>query len=288
MASIFRHGLFEGHVAIVTGGGSGIGLATALSMAELGASVAICGRSEDKLARGKAALEAAGAKVYAAPCDIREPEQIAAFVDGVGDALGRATILVNNAGGQFPTTAESVSPRGWEAVVRNNLNGTFFMTQAVATKHMIPAQKGRIVNVIANVERGFPGMVHTGAARAGVSNLTKTLAIEWAQHNIQVNAVAPGIIKTTGTDQYPAELVEASRVRTPAKRIASAGEVGELIVYLASDAAWFVTGVTWYIDGGAHLWGDNWIIPDQAPHKVPSVIEELTQADASIEGRARS
>src|SRR4029079_4939820 len=184
--------------------------------------------------------------------------QVASFVDAVQENLGRATILVNNAGGQFPTTAESVSPRGWEAVIRNNLNGTFFMTQAVATKHMIPAQRGRIVNIIANIARGFPGMVHTGAARAGVENLTKTLAIEWAQYGIQVNAIAPGIIRSTGTDQYPPELVEMSRQRTPLKRLGSPEEVADLCAYLASDAASFVTGETWYIDGGAHLWGDNW------------------------------
>lgn len=277
MATIFRPGLFEGHVAIVTGGGSGIGLATARSLGELGAKVAICGRRPEKLMEAKTSLRRSvpGMTVFAASCDIREPEQIGWFVDQVGEKLGRATILVNNAGGQFPTTAESVSSRGWEAVIRNNLNGTFFMTQAVATKHMIPGRSGRIVNVIANIARGFPGMVHTGAARAGVENMTRTLAIEWAQHNVQVNAVAPGIIKTTGTDQYPPELIEMSRRKTPMKRVGTAGEVAELIVYLASDAAFFVTGECWYIDGGAHLWGDNWIIPDEEPAPLPAIIEEL-------------
>jgi len=271
MASIFRQGLFDGHVAIVTGGGSGIGFATARSLVELGAKVAICGRKEEKLA---AAKEALGDAIFTHVCDIREPDQVSTFVDAVGKALGPATILVNNAGGQFPTAAENLSVRGWEAVIRNNLNGTFFVTQTVAQKHMIPARRGRIVNIIANVVRGFPGMVHTGAARAGVENFTKTLAIEWAQHNIQLNAVAPGVIRTTGTNQYPPELVEQGRKNTPMKRLGNAGEVAELIVYLASDAANYVTGECWYIDGGAHLWGDTWPIPDHAP-APPAIIAEL-------------
>jgi citronellol/citronellal dehydrogenase len=263
MGSIFRPGLFEGHVAIVTGGGSGIGLATARTLGELGAKVAICGRKAERLEEAKKALETRGVTVLARTCDIREQEQIGAFVDAVGTELGAPTVLVNNAGGQFPTTAEQVTARGWEAVIRNNLNGTFFMTQAVAQKFMIPKRRGRIVNVIANIARGFPGMVHTGAARAGVDNLTKTLAIEWAQFNVQVNAVAPGIIKSSGTDQYPPHLLEVSRKRTPMKRFGSPEECAELIAYMASEAAWFVTGETWYIDGGAHLWGDTWTIPDE-------------------------
>lgn len=271
MRTIFRPGLMEGHVAIVTGGGTGIGLATARRLGELGAKVAICGRKAERLEAAKKALE--GLTVLASPCDIREVEQVTAFLDRVKEELGPATVLVNNAGGQFPTAAENLAPKGWEAVVRNNLTGTFFMTQAVATRHMIPARRGRIVCIIANIARGFPGMVHTGAARAGVENMTKTLAIEWAQHNIQINAVAPGVIRSSGIAQYPPELVEMSRQHTPAKRLGTIEEVAELIVYLSCDAASFVTGDTWTIDGGSHLWGDNWPIPDRGEpaEKLPGV-----------------
>lgn len=275
MATIFKPGLFSGHVAIITGGGSGIGLATAHTLGSLGAKIAICGRKAEKIESAQKELAAANIHVFGSTCDIRDPESISAFVDAAGSALGPATILINNAGGQFPTTAETCTTKGWEAVVRNNLNGTFFMTQAVATKHMIPKKRGRIVNVIANIARGFPGMIHTGAARAGVENMTKTLSIEWAEHNIQVNAIAPGIIKTTGTDQYPPELMEMSRKRTPMKRVGTAEEVAELIAYMACDAAWYVTGVTWYIDGGASLWGDNWMIPDSDGAPPPKAIADL-------------
>ncbi len=261
--SIYRLGAFDGHVVIVTGGGSGIGLAISELLGSLGARVAICGRKAERLDAAKKILAERGvSEVFAQTCDIREPEQIDAFVDATKAAFGAPTILVNNAGGQFPTTAEQVSRKGWEAVIRNNLNGTFFMTQAVANRAFIPEQRGTIVNIIANIARGFPGMIHTGAARAGVENMTKTLSVEWAQHKIRVNAIAPGIIRSSGTEQYPPELVEMSRQRTPMKRVGTPEEVADLVGYLASDAADYVTGETWYIDGGAHLWGDTWFIPE--------------------------
>jgi citronellol/citronellal dehydrogenase len=277
MPSIFRPGLFEGHVAVVTGGGSGIGFAIARTLCELGAKVAICGRDAEKLGRARALFAERGWDVLAAKCDIRQVDEIAAFVARVREGIGDVSVLVNNAGGQFPSPAEGISPKGWDAVVRNNLNGTFYMTREIAILSMIPRRRGRIVNVIANVARGFPGMVHTGAARAGVDNMTKTLAVEWSQHGIAVNAVAPGIIRTTGTDRYPPELVEMSRQRTLAKRLGTPEEVAELCAYLASDAASFVTGETWYIDGGAHLWGDTWMIPDRDAAPLPEVIANLSR-----------
>ncbi len=275
MPSIFRSGLFEGHVAVVTGGGSGIGFAIARSLVELGARVAICGRDEAKLDRARSALAKGGAAVHAAKCDIRQVEQVAEFVAGTRAALGEISVLYNNAGGQFPTPAENLSPKGWDAVIRNNLNGTFYVTREVAVASMIPSRRGRIVNIIANVWRGFPGMVHTGAARAGVDNMTKTLAVEWAAHGIAVNAVAPGIVRSSGTDRYPAEFLEMGRQHTPMKRLGTSEEVAELCVYLGSEAASFVTGETWYIDGGAHLWGDTWIIADREPGPLPKVIANL-------------
>lgn len=264
--SIFAPGLFGNQVAIVTGGGSGIGLACARELAHLGAKVAVCGRKADKLEAAARALESdgiPGGHVLAAPCDIREPEQIAAFVGQVLERFGRVDVLVNNAGGQFPSPAADMTPRGWEAVVRNNLNGTFFMTREVARRAMIPARRGRVVNVTASVGRGFPGMAHTGAARAGVENLTRSLAVEWAAHGIRVNAVAPGNnIRSSGTAQYGDELLELARRATPIKRLGTPEEVARLIVFLASDTNDFITGAVYGVDGGQPLWGDIWVIPE--------------------------
>jgi citronellol/citronellal dehydrogenase len=151
-------------------------------------------------------------------------------------------------------------------VIRNNLNGTFFMTREVATRVMIPQKRGRIVNITAMVVRGFPGMSHTGAARAGVENLTRTLAIEWAQHNVRVNAVAPGNnIRSSGTAQYGDAALEMARRATPLKRLGTVEEISRVIVFLATDQNDFITGTVVGVDGGQPLWGDLWVIPEPEP-----------------------
>jgi citronellol/citronellal dehydrogenase len=264
----FAPGLFSGQVVLITGGGSGIGLACAHELATLGARLAICGRKPDKIEAATNQLRDAGTgaqDILGGTCDIRDTDQVAAFVGQVLDRFGRIDVLVNNAGGQFPSPSELISPKGWEAVIRNNLNGTFFMTREVATRAMIPAKRGRIVNVTAMVARGFPGMSHTGAARAGVENLTRSLAIEWAAHGIRVNAVAPGTIRSSGTAQYGEGALEMSRRATPLKRLGTTVEVARLIIFLASDQNDFITGAVYGIDGGHSLWGDIWPIPEPAP-----------------------
>jgi citronellol/citronellal dehydrogenase len=257
---VFAPRTFADRVAIVTGGGSGIGLATAHELLRLGARVAICGRTDDKLQAARAQLvQIAGEDhVVARACDIREPAQVEEFVRAVLAQLGRIDVLVNNAGGQFPSPAQYISPNGFAAVIRNNLIGTFHVTREVANQWMIGHGGGRIVNVIANIYRGFPGMVHTGAARAGVENMTMTLAVEWAQFGILVNAVAPGIILSSGTAQYPPQLLERGIAETPLKRAGTCEEVAAAIVFLASPAAQFITGATLRIDGAQALSGRTW------------------------------
>ena len=264
--TIFCDDLFAGEVAVVTGGGTGIGLSIAKEFGRLGAAVALCGRRPEPLESARGVLEAAGVQTFSAPCDIREPAQVAAFVASVVERLGRIDILVNNAGGQFPSPAAQIPPKGFEAVVRNNLLGTWTVTHRVANEVFLPQKRGRIVHITAQVGRGFPGMAHTGAARAGVENLTKTLAVEWAAAGIRVNSVAPGVIRTTGTQQYPPELVEAAARATPLRRAGTPEEVSHLVMYLASRQADYITGQTFVIDGGRSLWGDLWPIDEAVPN----------------------
>src|SRR5687767_1179232 len=253
---VFAPGILRDRVALITGGGSGIGLATAREMTRLGAKVAICGRTQAKL---DAAVAEVG--VFARACDIREPAQVEQLVREINAELGAIDILVNNAGGQFPSPAQAISPNGFLAVVKNNLVGTFHVCREVANQSMIPNKRGRIINVTANVFRGFPGMIHTGAARAGVENMTMTLAVEWAQFGITVNAVAPGVIRSSGTAQYPPALLEMAIKETPAKRAGTVEEVAATIVFLASPAASFYSGTVLRLDGGQALWGHTWEIP---------------------------
>ncbi|NLY93264.1 MAG: SDR family oxidoreductase [Myxococcales bacterium] len=270
MKQLFADGLFEGDVAIVTGGGSGIGLCVAEELGRLGAKVVIAGRTQEKLDAAKAHLVSLGIEApLAIATDTRKPEAVDTLVSAVLEAHGKIDVLVNNAGGQFPSPAQMISPKGFEAVVRNNLLGTFQMTHACANRAFIPQKRGRIVNITAEVSRGFPGMAHTGAARAGVENLTKSLAVEWAQFGIRVNAVAPGVIKTTGTRQYGDALLESSKKACPLKRLGTPEEVAHLITYLASPFADYITGQVVTIDGGASLWGDTWYIPEEVPQYPP-------------------
>jgi citronellol/citronellal dehydrogenase len=256
--SPFRAGTLAGRVVLITGGGTGIGRAIAEEVCALGARVALCGRRVEPVTEAAKSLQEKGFEAMAGSVDIRQPEAIEGFVGEVLARWGRVDVLVNNAGGQFPSPAQNISPKGFEAVVRNNLLGTFNVTHAVANRAMLPQGRGRVINVIANVFRGFPGMAHTGAARAGVENLTRSLAVEWARSGITVNAVAPGTIRSTGTDRYPPELLEKAERVTPIGRLGTPNEVAHLVTFLALDASAYVTGSVFYIDGGASLWGDIW------------------------------
>jgi citronellol/citronellal dehydrogenase len=257
-SSIFKSDLFAGQVHVVTGGGSGIGRCIAHELVSLGAEVVLVGRKLEKLERVQAELAEAGGRAYVEALDIRDEPAVHGCIGRIVARSGRIHGLVNNAGGQFPSPLESISKRGFEAVVATNLTGGFLMAREVYLASMRD-HGGAIVNMVADMWNGMPGMGHSGAARAGMVNLTKTAAFEWAGRGVRVNAVAPGYIASSGLDQYPEpmrQLILQLKDHVPLGRIGLEAEISSATCFLLSPAAAFITGITLPIDGGAPLGND--------------------------------
>lgn len=250
-ASVFVPGLFAGKVVIVTGGGSGIGRCTAHELAALGANVALIGRKPEKLQSVLDEITQDGGKASVHVCDIRQEEAVKTTVAEIIKAHGRIDGLVNNAGGQYMTPLESISAKGWDAVISTNLTGGFLMARECFTQFM-NKHGGSIVNIVADMWGSMPGMGHSGAARAGMVNLTETAAMEWAARGVRVNAVAPGYIASSGMDHYPQEagpMLREMAKTIPMGRFGTEAETSASIVFLLSPAASFITGSTLRIDG---------------------------------------
>jgi citronellol/citronellal dehydrogenase len=262
-SKIFQAGLLDGQVALVSGGGSGLGRATALELASLGAHVVVCGRRLEPLEETATAAE--GGRVEARACDIREEDQVESLIDWVMERHGRIDLLVNNAGGQFLTPAEDITPKGFRTVIRLNVEGTWLMTHAVASRAMIPAgpdgqpRGGKIVNVTLSPHHGLPGMAHSSAARAAVENLTRVLSIEWARFGIRLTALAAGHFATdTLRTKYPKQVVESVAGTVPLQRLGTEKEFAWLVAYLASPAGDYLSGAILTIDGARDNWFGAW------------------------------
>ncbi len=252
---MYQKDLFKDKVVLVTGGRSGIGYGIAEQMLKLGARLFICSRKAEPLEQAAEQLQQIGPCAWQA-CDIREATQVEDLAKAIASTYGRLDILVNNAGGQFPALAENISTNGWNAVINNNLNGTFFVSRQIAKQFFMPQKHGNIVNITANVMRGFPGMAHSAAARAGVENLTKTLACEWARFNIRVNAIAPGTIQSSGLDTYPPpikQVLEGVKEENLMKRLGTVADIANAVCFLSSPLSAYISGITLQVDGMEHL-----------------------------------
>lgn len=259
----FRPGLFEGRTALVTGGGRGIGRAIALAFAELGADLVIASRNPENLETTAGDIEALGRRVLAVPTNIRVPAEVDTLVSAALERFGAIDFLVNNAGGQFPARPLDISDNGWRSVVDLNLNGTWNVSQRVG-RHMVERGFGSIVNIVHvySFDRGAPPFAHSGAARAGVVSLTRTLAYYWARKGVTVNALAPGSIATEGLreEEYAhadqADYESQSLRDIPAHRLGEPEEVAGWCAFLCSPAARYINGAHLIADGGQFL--DTW------------------------------
>ncbi len=267
--SIFRPGAFEGQVIVVTGGGSGIGRCTAHELAALGAGVVIVGRNPEKLETVRGEIMEDGGRCDTQVCDIREEAQVIAAIDAILARHGRIDGLVNNAGGQYRAPMETLSTKGFEAVVRNNLTGGFIMMRETYLRWM-KAHGGAIVNIIADIWHGWPDYAHSGAARGGMLTLSETAACEWAVSGVRVNTVAPGGIASSGFDTYTEEAKAKIREyppTVPLQRYGTEAELSAAIVFLLSPAAAYITGSCIRVDGGTPNARGTWKLQPHANSK---------------------
>ena len=274
-SQVFREGLLEGQVCLVSGAGSGLGREIALELARLGAAVVGCGRRTEPLA--ETALQASGlaGSFEHRELDIREEDAVDALIDGVLERHGRLDVLVNNAGGQFLSPAEAITPKGFRTVIELNVEGTWLMTHAAATKAFIPQGGGKVLSITLSPHNGMPGMVHSGAARAAVENMMRTLAVEWARFGIKTVALAAGHFATeTLLTKYPQAVVENVARSIPLQRTGRAEEMAWLVAYLASPAGDFFSGTTITIDGARDNWAGPWPPPALATDEGDPVAEE--------------
>ena len=245
----------SGTVVLVSGGGTGIGRATALEMSRTGAQVVVCGRRIDPLEETRREIAGLGHECLAVGADLREPEEVARVVDVAMERFGALDAVVNNAGGQFTAAAEDISVSGWRAVHRLGVEAAWSLTSQVARRSMIPRRRGVVAFIGFSPRRGIPGMVHASAARAAVENLAGGLACEWSKYGIRAVCVDPGNIRTEGLESYGPEMVAEWERAVPLGRLGTPEEVATLIAFLVSPGASYITGTTIVIDGGADAWG---------------------------------
>jgi NAD(P)-dependent dehydrogenase (short-subunit alcohol dehydrogenase family) len=274
-SQIFAPDLLDSRVCIVSGAGTGLGRATARELAALGAVVVGCGRRAEPLGEVVAEIERAGGRAEAVAMDIRDEHAVDELVDGVLERHGRLDVLVNNAGGQFMSPAEAITPKGFRTVTELNVQGTWQMTHAAATRAFIPQAGGKVISVTLSPHHGMPGMVHSGAARAAVENMMRTLSIEWARFGIRLCAVAAGQFDTDVLrTKYPKEVSENVARTVPLGRLGTPEEMAWLIAFLASPAGDFFSGTVLTIDGARDNWFGAWPPPGASDAEGAPLAEE--------------
>jgi citronellol/citronellal dehydrogenase len=274
-SQVFRDGLLAGTVCVLSGAGTGLGRESALELIRLGAVVVGCGRRPEPLAETAALAAGLAGSFEHEALDIRDEEAVDRFFDGLLERHGRLDVLVNNAGGQFLAPAESITPKGFRTVTELNVQGTWLMTHAAATKVFIPQGGGKVLSVTLSPHNGMPAMVHSGAARAAVENMMRTLAVEWARFGIKTVSLAAGQFATDEfRSKYPAVVVENIERSIPIGRSGKAEEMAWLVAYLASPAGDFYSGTTITMDGGRDNWAGPWPPPSIAGDDGNPVAEE--------------